>query len=86
MSASASRGIERLWDERTFTRCSRAPGVGPGLRISEVDADGGSVVEWLPGAGRQTGRTLELERTMAYRYCPPTALDFDYVPPARTKM
>ncbi len=39
-------GIERLWDEGTFALLERL-GVGPGSRVAEVGAGGGSVVEWL---------------------------------------
>jgi SAM-dependent methyltransferase len=48
-------GIERLWDEGTFALLERL-GVGPGSRVAEVGAGGGSVVEWLGKRVGDSGR------------------------------
>ena len=50
-------GIERLWDEGTFALLERL-GVGPGSRVAEVGAGGGSVVEWLSERVGETGRVF----------------------------
>src|SRR5260370_34798977 len=50
-------GIERLWDDGTFALLQRL-GVGPGARVAEVGAGGGSVVEWLAERVGPTGRVL----------------------------
>jgi SAM-dependent methyltransferase len=50
-------GIERLWDEGTFALLKRL-GVGPGSRVAEVGAGGGSVVEWLSERVGETGRVF----------------------------
>ncbi len=50
-------GIERLWDEGTFALLERL-GVGPGSRVAEVGAGGGSVVEWLSGRVGEAGRVF----------------------------
>jgi SAM-dependent methyltransferase len=50
-------GMERLWDEGTFALLERL-GVGPGSRVAEVGAGGGSVVEWLSERVGETGRVL----------------------------
>lgn len=48
-------GIERLWDDGTFALLERL-GVGPGSRVAEVGAGGGSVVEWLGERVGDVGR------------------------------
>lgn len=50
-------GIERLWDGGTFALLERL-GVGPGSRVAEVAAGGGSVVEWLAERVGPSGRVL----------------------------
>ncbi len=50
-------GIERLWDDGTFALLERL-GVGPGSRVAEVGAGGGSVVEWLSERVGETGRVF----------------------------
>ena len=50
-------GIERLWDEGTFALLERLA-VGPGSRVAEVGAGGGSVVEWLGERVGETGRVF----------------------------
>jgi SAM-dependent methyltransferase len=50
-------GIERLWDDGTFALLERL-GVGPGARVAEVGAGGGSVVEWLAQRVGANGRVL----------------------------
>jgi SAM-dependent methyltransferase len=50
-------GIEQLWDEGTFALLERL-GVGPGSRVAEVGAGGGSVVEWLSERVGENGRVF----------------------------
>jgi SAM-dependent methyltransferase len=50
-------GVERLWDEGTFALLERLR-VGPGSRVAEVGAGGGSVVEWLSKRVGTSGRVF----------------------------
>jgi SAM-dependent methyltransferase len=50
-------GMERLWDDGTFALLERL-GVGPGSRVAEVGAGGGSVVEWLSQRVGEDGRVF----------------------------
>src|SRR5437773_1814230 len=49
--------MERLWDGGTFALLERL-GVGPGSRVAEVGAGGGSVVAWLAERVGTKGRVL----------------------------
>lgn len=53
-------GIEALWDDGTHDVLTRS-GVGPGTRVLEVGAGGGSIAQWLAGQVGEAGRVLALD-------------------------
>lgn len=58
-------GIERLWDDGTFALLEHL-GVGPGSRVAEVGAGGGSVVEWLSERVGESGRVLAADVSLKF--------------------
>src|SRR5207302_8646753 len=68
--ARAAARMELLWDEGTFALLERL-GVGPGSRVAEVGAGGGSVVEWLAERVGESGRVLAV--AVFLRYLEPLA-------------